>query len=240
MRGNGSCGSRAREARLPARPRASIACRTCGVWSRCFTDRMPMADHNLQVPCRRSTRRSRHLADARKTFRGSTCCRPVNCRCAGSITVASTSRSSRGRTWKRLAAKQPAVWQALRDWVASGPTLCVYEMELSDQQLAELEALLGMAGSASTTRDDSLAGPLANREPEPDFRGHPGPAAPARNELLRGRRGQRRRRSLPRRRLPPRRAPALPGSPVLSRPHRGHADQRAARGTDARSRLAVQ
>jgi hypothetical protein len=53
-----------------------------------------------------------------------------------------------------LAANQPPAWQALRDWVASGPTLCVYDMELSDEQLAELEALLGMAGSARAARDD--------------------------------------------------------------------------------------
>jgi hypothetical protein len=56
---------------------------------------------------------------------------------------------------ERLAANQPSAWQALRDWVASGPTLCVYDMELSDEQLAGLEALLGMAGSARATRDDA-------------------------------------------------------------------------------------
>jgi hypothetical protein len=56
---------------------------------------------------------------------------------------------------ERLAAIQPPAWQAFRDWVASGPTLCVYEMELSDQRLAELEALLGMAGSGRAARDEA-------------------------------------------------------------------------------------
>ncbi len=59
---------------------------------------------------------------------------------------------------KTLAASQPPVWQALCDWLASGPTLCVYDMELSDKRLAELEALLGLAGSAEPKRDGASQG----------------------------------------------------------------------------------
>lgn len=55
---------------------------------------------------------------------------------------------------RSLASKQPAAWGALREWAASGATLCVYEMELSKAELAELETLLGLVrgpGAASAT-----------------------------------------------------------------------------------------
>ncbi len=59
---------------------------------------------------------------------------------------------------KTLAAGQPLVWQALCDWAASGATLCVFDMELSDERLAELEALLGLAGSPEPKRDAASQG----------------------------------------------------------------------------------
>jgi hypothetical protein len=43
---------------------------------------------------------------------------------------------------KAMAGEHRATWQALRQWLATGPTLCVYDMELSQEQLAGLEALL--------------------------------------------------------------------------------------------------
>ena len=57
-----------------------------------------------------------------------------------------------------LAANQPPAWQALRDWVASGPTLCVYDLELSDERLAGLEALLGMTSVSDATTDGVAQG----------------------------------------------------------------------------------
>ena len=57
-----------------------------------------------------------------------------------------------------MAANQPSAWQALRDWVASGPTLCVYEMELSDERLAGLEALLGITRTSDATTDGAAQG----------------------------------------------------------------------------------
>jgi len=50
-----------------------------------------------------------------------------------------------------LAANQPAAWQALRDWTASGPTLCVCDMELAQEQLAELEAILGLSAATNAS-----------------------------------------------------------------------------------------
>lgn len=50
-----------------------------------------------------------------------------------------------------MAANQPAAWKALCDWAASGPTLCVCDMELSAQQLARLDSLLGQTGPSNAT-----------------------------------------------------------------------------------------
>ena len=63
----------------------------------------------------------------------------------------------------------------------------------------------GWLGQSGARR--SLTRPLADREPKPDFRGHPGPAAPPRNELPWSKR-KRRRRSLHRLRLPRRESPS--------------------------------
>ncbi len=62
---------------------------------------------------------------------------------------------------RNLAADQPSVWQALRDWAASGPTLCVYDMELSPKHLAQLETLLGLAAGHD-------AAPSGWRVPDPE------------------------------------------------------------------------
>ncbi len=58
-----------------------------------------------------------------------------------------------------LAVNQPAAWQALRDWAASGPTLCVYDMALSDEQLAKLDALLGLPDRTDATGVMDTAAP---------------------------------------------------------------------------------
>jgi len=42
----------------------------------------------------------------------------------------------------RLAGDHPDRWQAIRDWLATGPTLCVYDMPLDSEHLADLEDLL--------------------------------------------------------------------------------------------------
>jgi len=42
----------------------------------------------------------------------------------------------------RLVDNHPDQWRAIRDWVATGPTLCVYDMPLDSEHLAELEDLL--------------------------------------------------------------------------------------------------
>lgn len=49
---------------------------------------------------------------------------------------------------RSLAANQQGVWQALREWLATGPTLCVYDMDLSAEELGRLESLLGIPESA--------------------------------------------------------------------------------------------
>ncbi len=41
-----------------------------------------------------------------------------------------------------LVNSHPDKWRAIRDWVATGPTLCVYDMPLDAQPLKELEELL--------------------------------------------------------------------------------------------------
>lgn len=43
---------------------------------------------------------------------------------------------------KKLAADQPDAWQAIRDWLRSGPTLCVYGAEFGEANLVELESLV--------------------------------------------------------------------------------------------------
>ncbi|MBC8869140.1 MAG: hypothetical protein H8E44_06965 [Planctomycetes bacterium] len=45
---------------------------------------------------------------------------------------------------KLLVNENPDRWQAIRDWVATGPTLCVYDMPLDSQHLLELEELLDL------------------------------------------------------------------------------------------------
>ncbi len=52
---------------------------------------------------------------------------------------------------RALAANRPAAWQALCDWTASGPTLCVCDMELSQEQLSELEAILGLSAATDVS-----------------------------------------------------------------------------------------
>ncbi|MHB0960946.1 MAG: hypothetical protein ACYC0X_33720 [Pirellulaceae bacterium] len=41
-----------------------------------------------------------------------------------------------------LVVQHPLAWQALRDWLATGPTLCVYDMKLASEDLRRLESLL--------------------------------------------------------------------------------------------------
>ena len=43
-----------------------------------------------------------------------------------------------------LVTQHPKAWRALRDWVATGPTLCVYDMKLSVDELRKLEVALGL------------------------------------------------------------------------------------------------
>jgi len=45
---------------------------------------------------------------------------------------------------KSLISEHPRRWQAIRDWLATGPTLCVYDMPLDSQHLGELERLLDL------------------------------------------------------------------------------------------------
>ena len=56
-----------------------------------------------------------------------------------------------------LTTSHPAAWHAIRDWVASGTTLCVYDMELSDERLAELAALVGIRAAAGLKPDAASA-----------------------------------------------------------------------------------
>ena len=57
---------------------------------------------------------------------------------------------------KDLKAKHPERFQALRDWLATGTTLCVYDVGKDFARLKELEAILGLP-----------ALPLAKAEPAP-------------------------------------------------------------------------
>ena len=43
-----------------------------------------------------------------------------------------------------LVAQHPEAWRAIRDWLATGPTLCVYDMNLSVAELQKLESCLGL------------------------------------------------------------------------------------------------
>ena len=44
---------------------------------------------------------------------------------------------------KMLAGDNPEAWRAIGDWLRSGPTLCVYGMELTAEEIGELESLVG-------------------------------------------------------------------------------------------------
>jgi len=56
---------------------------------------------------------------------------------------------------KSMANKNPDRWQAIRDWVATGPTLCVYDMSLDAHHLEELEKLLELAPMPNAESDAS-------------------------------------------------------------------------------------
>lgn len=64
-------------------------------------------------------------------------------------------------TWddlELLVNKHPARWQAIRDWVATGPTLCVYDMPLDSEHLRALERRLDLPPISQTggeSNDDS-------------------------------------------------------------------------------------
>jgi len=58
-----------------------------------------------------------------------------------------------------LATGQPAAWQAFRDWVASGTTLCVYGMDLTDERLADMDGLLGIQDVAGPDRKADASTP---------------------------------------------------------------------------------
>ncbi len=66
---------------------------------------------------------------------------------------------------KGLAANQPAAWKALCDWAATGPTLCVYDMELSAEQLAQVESLVGLTAASGAT--DSVIADNPWKPPDP-------------------------------------------------------------------------
>jgi hypothetical protein len=53
---------------------------------------------------------------------------------------------------KVLARQHPRRWQAIRQWVRSGPVLCVYDMDLSQQSLDELSLLLDLPVAAVAER----------------------------------------------------------------------------------------
>ncbi len=55
-----------------------------------------------------------------------------------------------------LAAQQPATWQAIRQWLATGPTLCVYDMELSSDALSQLESQLELMPPANRDPSDGV------------------------------------------------------------------------------------
>lgn len=63
-----------------------------------------------------------------------------------------------------LVTQHPEAWQAIRDWLATGPTLCVYDMDLSVAELQKLESILKLASES----------PVA-----PETSDHPGWRAPA-------------------------------------------------------------
>lgn len=56
---------------------------------------------------------------------------------------------------KSLARNHPRRWQAIRDWLATGPTLCVYDIPLDSQHLGELERLLDLPPLADAANETS-------------------------------------------------------------------------------------
>ena len=55
-----------------------------------------------------------------------------------------------------LVAQHGPAWQAVRDWLATGPTLCVYDMELSQEKLSRLETLLGFSAPAEDDQPEAI------------------------------------------------------------------------------------
>jgi hypothetical protein len=50
--------------------------------------------------------------------------------------------------FQSLVTQHPEQWRAIRDWLATGPTLCMFDVDLESPQLAELEQLLELPPAA--------------------------------------------------------------------------------------------
>ena len=58
-----------------------------------------------------------------------------------------------------LVTQHPEAWRALRNWLATGPTLCVYDMKLSVDELRKLESCLALEpGLASGSQETEHPG----------------------------------------------------------------------------------
>ena len=82
-------------------------------------------------------------------------------------TAAALDRLTRASTWssfrrpicRRSSPSTDPAWQALRDWLATGPTLCVYDMALSQEEAQPARITSGLEARVRLSEPEAVDGP---------------------------------------------------------------------------------